>query len=1258
MSFQPEFIHLRTQSSYSFLESALTTEKIVELAVSRNMPAVCIADKSNLFGSLEFALYAIKKGLQPIHGVILNIKYDIDIFAQILLIAKDETGYKNLLKLSSLTFTQNDRKICDHITFDNLITHQEGLIALCCYTEGVVGKCLLARKEEQAMIFARKLQEILGDRFYFEIMRHDLPEEQFIEDAYIKIANELSIPLVATNKVLFSEKNMHDAHDVLLCISAGVTKEYPDRKTVSENCYFKSTKEMAELFADLPEAIENTVNLSQRCYFAAHTNPPMLPNFATEDINRPLQKLAYREEFEGDTSPRTAAYSNVREDSSTGSTYKLPLEVEFPKRSNEADLIRKEAKEGLLARLEIKFKSENISAENQESIKTEYFTRLDYELDIICNMDFAGYFLIVSDFIKWSKKQGILVGPGRGSGAGSVVAWSLLITDLDPIKFGLLFERFLNPDRISMPDFDIDFCQERREEVINYVRSKYGNNRVGQIITFGKMQAKAVIKDVARVLSLPYKFADYLTELVPFSAVNPVTLEQAIREVPELSSAAKGNGLYNLEGELELIKQVLDTSLILEGLHRHSSTHAAGIVIAGTDLVDIVPIYKDANSDMLVVGYSMKYCELAGLIKFDFLGLQTLTVITDCKKLLKERDIEVDFDNMTFDDEKTYQMLCKGKGVGVFQFESAGMKDTLRRLKPDSIHDLIALGALYRPGPMENIPTYIACKHKQQQPDYLHKLLQPILEETYGVVIYQEQVQRIAQVLAGYTLGAADLLRRAMGKKIKAEMQQQEEIFVKGAIANKVSEAQAKSIFATVAKFAGYGFNKAHAAAYGVISYQTAYLKANYPAEFLVACLNLELNNHDKINLFLQEAKDSNIKIIAPNINVSEGYFSVCHPESFPCHPHEPLCHPRKSGDPEKVKITLNHESMKMDSRFRGNDKENGRNDIKSSSNNTGSSIIFALGAIKGVTPNFGKLVMDERLARGAFKSIIDFIERLPPKAINSKLLENLIKAGCFDELHDNRQQLFLSIPKLLAYSISYHEEQESNQLSLIKVSSLSKKILLPSDYADKNTLAFYEFEALGLFISNHPLEEYKEIFTRLNILSVNDLYNSLGDGTNRVTLAGVIQKKDSRMSARGRFVTLVLSDPENIFELSIFSEEVLKDYVHLLNVKSLVVVSCDLIKDEGGIKLTAKSFSSIEDAINNKQFELQLYPKNYDELQKILDILRVRITNDEESNARATIYMQSEAVKNFIAKITLPEKFFLQGQDFEVLKEYDDVTN
>ncbi|MFY9589830.1 DNA polymerase III subunit alpha [Rickettsia endosymbiont of Halotydeus destructor] len=1162
---QADFVHLRTQSSYSFLESALTIERIAELAARQKMPAICLTDRSNLFGSLEFALQTVKKGVQPIHGVILNIQNNFGKaeFAEILLIAKDEIGYKNLLKLSSLIFTKNDRKICDHITFDDLTTYNEGLIALCCYTEGIVGKNLLAKDEAQALLAARKLKEIFGDRFYLEIMRHNLPEEQFIEAAHIKIACDLDIPLVATNKVLFSDTDMHYAHDVLLCISAGVTKEYQDRKIVSNNCYFKSPREMKELFADLPEAIENTIYLSQRCYVMAHPNSPMLPNFSTDDIS-------------------------------------------------ETDLIKKEAKEGLLARLATKFKTENTSSEQQEIIKEEYFARLNYELDIICKMDFAGYFLIVSDFIKWSKEQGILVGPGRGSGAGSVVAWSLLITDPDPIKFGLLFERFLNPERISMPDFDIDFCQERREEVINYVRAKYGNNRVGQIITFGKMQAKAVIKDVSRVLGLAYRYADYLTELVPFSAVNQVTLDQAMKEVPELLSAAKGKGLYNLEGEAELIKQVLDTSLILEGLHRHSSTHAAGIVIAGKDLVEIVPVCKDTNSDMLIVQYSMKYSEIAGLIKFDFLGLQTLTVITDCKKLLKEQGVDIDFNNMTFDDEKTYQMLCKGKGVGVFQFESGGMKDTLRRLKPDSIQDLIALGALYRPGPMENIPTYIACKHGTQQPDYLHEILKPILKETYGVVIYQEQVLEIAKKFAGYTLGGADLLRKAMGKKIKREMDEQEEIFIKGAIANNIPAAQAKSVFATLAKFASYGFNKAHASAYGIISYQTAYLKANYPAEFLVACLNLELNNHDKIGLFSQEAKDSDIKIIPPNINISTGYFSI----PSLCH-SRPLCHSREDRNPEEQK-----------------------------------SIIFGLGAIKGVTTNFGKLVAEEREKGGKFKSIIDFIERMPPKSINSKSLENLIKSGCFDELHDNRQQLFLSISKLLAYSISYHEEQASNQFSLIKVNSLSPQLLIASDHADKNTLAFYEFEALGLFITHHPLSEYEEIFNRLGILSSANLHNNLPDGTNRVMLAGVIQKKDSRMSARGRFVTLQLSDAQDIFDLSIFSEEVIQDYSHLLNVKSLVIVNCDIIKDEGGIKLTAKSFMSIEEAINNQQIELQFFPKSYTDLNQIVDLLTTCL-NGEHSNARITLFIKTDVTEDFVAKITLPEAFSLQSKDFEFLKNF-----
>lgn len=563
------FIHHRAQSSYSFLESALTIDSIIELTNKHKMPAICLADRGNLFGSLEFALACVKKGVQPIHGAIMNISYMPSEFAEILLIAKDEIGYQNLLRLVSDSFTKNDRRICNHISFEDLTKYNDGLIVLSCYTDGIIGKNLLAKNENAAIAWAAKLRNLFEDRFYFEIMRHNLPNEQSIEADYLKIASDLNIPLLATNKILFSDVNMHDAHDVLLCIAAGVTKENEHRKKASNNYYFKSSEEMLELFSDLPAALENTVNLAQRCAVMSHANPPMLPNFASLDIS-------------------------------------------------ETDLIRKEAELGLLARLNTKFNTENIPASEHENIKQQYLTRLNYELGIICSMDFSGYFLIVSDFIKWSKEQGILVGPGRGSGAGSVVAWSLLITDLDPIKFGLIFERFLNPERISMPDFDIDFCQERREEVINYVRTKYGDNRVGQIITFGRLQAKAAIKDVSRVLGLPYKYADYLTELVPFNAVTPVTLGQAIKEVSELSAASKGKGLFHLSGQEELMEQVLRTSLILEGLHRHASTHAAGIVIAGKDLVEIVPVYKDVNSDMLVVQYSMKYAEIAGLIKFDF----------------------------------------------------------------------------------------------------------------------------------------------------------------------------------------------------------------------------------------------------------------------------------------------------------------------------------------------------------------------------------------------------------------------------------------------------------------------------------------------------------------------------------------------------------------------------------------------------------------------------------------------------------------
>ena len=1143
-----KFVHFRTQSSYSMLKSTIKIDQLVDLAKRNNMNAVCLSDRGNLFASLEFSLAAAKASIQPIHASILNILFTnngVEDFAEILLIAKDKAGYQNLMKLVSLTFTQNDRKICNHINFNDLQKYSEGIVVLSCYTEGVIGKLLLGSSKDAAMNSAKKLQKLFGDRFYFEIMRHGKAIEKQVESKYLEIARALGIPLIATNQVLFGNISMHDAHDVLLCISDGVVRDVQDRSRVSNQCYFKSPDEMISLFGDLPEAIENTIFLAQRCSVMSESRPPSLPNFTDGSLS-------------------------------------------------EDDLIRKEAKEGLKDKLSQKFLQEKVKQSDQQYVIEEYNKRMDYELDVICKMGFAGYFLIVSDFIKWSKQNNIAVGPGRGSGAGSIIAWTMQITDLDPIKFGLLFERFLNPERVSIPDFDIDFCQERREEVISYVRSKYGDQRVGQIITFGKMQAKAVIKDVSRVLGLSYTAADYLTELVPFNTINPVTLTQAINDVVELKGASKGKGLYNYDGDDELISQVLSTALKLEGLQRHASTHAAGVVIANQNMTEIVPVYKDINAEMLVVQYSMKYAEAAGLVKFDFLGLQTLTVITKAIQLIENSGIKIDIESIPYDDAKSFEMLSRGLSTGVFQFESVGMKNALRKLGPDNVDDIIALGALYRPGPMDNIPTYIACKHGEQEVDYLHPLLEPTLKSTYGVIIYQEQVMEIARRLSGYSLAGADLLRRAMGKKVKSEMDAQEEMFVDGAIENKVPAEKAKSIFATVAKFAGYGFNKSHASAYGVISYQTAYLKSNFPTEFLVACLNLEMDNSDKINIFIQEARVFGIEVISPDINQSHGKFSI--------------------------------------------DVVDGKK-----------SIIFAIGAIKNVTANFGEAVALERKKNGHFKSIIDFVERIEPKLINKRLLENIIKSGCFDTINPNRASLVLSVPKIRAYCSSYNEEKNSNQFSLISVGANSTDILLNADQYSVKDIAYAEFEVMGLFLKNHPFTEIIQSLDKCAIKTSAYIKNDISDGSRKIKLAGVITKKDSRMSPRGRFITLMLSDQEGIFEVTIFNEDILRDYAHLINVKEAVVVYCDVFKDKGGLRITALKFMSIENELDGIEHNVKLYPEDEGEVKQIINILENK-KHASRSNSSIEIFLPAEGA--FVAKISMPKQFMLDESDVKMLEK------
>lgn len=1101
-----EFVHLRAQSSYSLLASTIKINSLVKLAKKNGMNAVALSDKSNLFGSLEFALEAKKNSIQAIHGLIINLKYLEEKFGEILIIAKDQVGYKNLLKLASYPYIKNSRKFQEHINFEDLEECSEGIIVLSGYSDGPIGKELISNNYNQAKDYAIKLKNLLGDRFYFEIFRHEELAEKKIENEYLQLASDLEIAVVATNKILFEDLNMHDSHDVLMCIAAGVTKENTNRNFTSNQCYFKSSDEMINLFSDIPSAITNAANIAKRCSIMAKEHDPILPNFTTE--------------------------------------------------ISEEDLIKKLSYDGLNKRLEHKFEIEAIT-ENIEEIRSEYFSRLDYELSIVTKMKFSGYFLIVSDFIKWSKEQGINVGPGRGSGAGSIIAWSLLITDLDPIRFGLLFERFLNPERVSMPDFDIDFCQERREEVINYVRKKYSDERVAQIITFGKLQAKAVIKDVSRVLGLRYEIADYLTELVPFNAVNPVTLDQAVREVAELKLAYSGGGLYDNKKDNELIKQVLDTALVLEGLHRHCSVHAAGIVISGQNLMDLVPIYKDVNAEMSVIQYSMKYAEAAGLVKFDFLGLQTLTVISKSLELIKKSGIDLDLSKISFSDIKTYEILSRGASVGVFQFESVGMKDTLRKLKPDCIEDLMALGALYRPGPMDNIPTYIACKHGKQKPDYLHPMLTPILEETYGVIVYQEQVLEIAKVLAGYTLGAADLLRRAMGKKIKSEMEAQEKLFIEGAEKNGIPKEQAKDIFASVAKFAGYGFNRAHAASYGVISYYTAYLKANFPVEFLVACLNLDIDDYDKISLFREEANKMQIEFKTPDISISSGLFTI----------------------------------------------EN---------NNGNKTIIYGLGAIRNVTISLGNDIESER-KKGKFKSVTDFIERVGGKNLTKRSLESLIKSGALDSLNSNRRQLFENVPKLLAHSVRHIQDKNVKQASLFGSENVKDDLVYYDDYTDFEK-SMLEFEVLGLFANYHPLEQYKKIFKESGIVFLRDLNDNIPFGTSSIKVAGVITKKDARMSARGRFITNQLSDPTGTYDVTIYSENVLKDYSNLLFVKSAVIVECDVFKDEGGIRLTAQKFYNADEFFKRKINNLSVAFDNITDLDSFIDQLKENTSNQDST--------------------------------------------
>ncbi|MDR2267838.1 MAG: DNA polymerase III subunit alpha [Holosporaceae bacterium] len=1045
------FIHLRVHSAYSLAEGAIKIDKLASLCEEHRMPAVAVTDTNNLFGAMDFSLNCAKCGIQPIIACQLNVQHTKKQSrpTSILLYAKNSNGYQNLIQLVSHAHLHSSSEMYPEISLDMLFRHSNDIIAATGGVYGSLGALLLEDDLDGAREYLLFLQRCFSNRLYVELSRHHNPLEERIEEAAIKLAYDQNIPLLATNNVNFPTADYFNAHDVLICIAQGKTIYDGDRFTSSPEFYFKSPEEMSKLFADLPEALENTIVLAQRCSFCLAKKKPVMPQF------------------------------------------------KVPDGKNQDDVLRERSMVGLENRL-ISFEND----ENLEDVRQKYFARLQYELDMIKKMGFSGYFLIVSDYVQWAKSKNIPVGPGRGSGAGSIVAWSMDITDVDPMRFKLFFERFLNPDRISMPDFDVDFCQERRDEVIDYVQRKYGEKYVAQIITFGKLQARAVVKDVGRVLAMPYGFMDKISKMIPFHPTNPVTLQQAIDTEAALRMLIESD---------QQVKNMLEIALKLEGLYRHASVHAAGVVISDKNLQNIVPLYKDSKSTMPATQFSMKYIEDAGLIKFDFLGLKTLTVIQKILDTLKKRGISFEAREIPLDDKKTFELLRNVNCVGVFQIESVGMKDVLRKLQPDHVEDLIALVALYRPGPMDDIPKYIACKHGVEPIQYLHKKLEPILSETYGVMVYQEQVMQIAQEIGGYTLGQADILRRAMGKKDKNEMIAQKKRFIDGAITRGISRTVAERLFEQMNKFAGYGFNKSHSTPYGLLTYQTAFLKANYPLEFYSAAMTLDSGSIDKLYTYYNDAKKNNINVFPPDVNLSANGF------------------------------TVDYET---------------------------NSIRYSLTALKGSGENAVRDIVSERERNGNYLSVFDFVERLQPfKIITRRTVENFIKAGVFDKLHPNRNQLFNSLDRIM--SIKIEEEQallfEKNYPELVNVPEW-----------DNNTKMQNEFAAVGFYISSHPLQQYENQLKRFGFPTITEAMD-MPKATLAVAITGVMHKTAKNQA---KFCILQVSDMSGIADVTLFSET-LMNCRDLLEVGNVVVLDVTCQRNEEVVKITVDKVQKFEDVYN-----------------------------------------------------------------------------
>ncbi len=1069
-----EFVHLRVHSAYSLLEGAIPVKTLVELCVAKGMPAVAVTDTNNLFGALEFAGAAAPQGVQPIIGCQLSLAREApgrggnasaqqgptDAGALVLLV-QNEDGYRHLLKLISLAYLGGpgdpDPPSDPQVTLAQLADFSGGLIALTGGPDGPVGRLLADGQSDDARALLENLSAAFPGRLYVELMRHGLKEEKLTEPLFLDLAYAMDLPIVATNECFFADASRHEAHDALICIAESAYVSGSDRRRLSPDHGFKSANEMRALFADLPEAVDNTLVIAKRIAFMVEPRDPILPPY----------------------------------DCGEG--------------RGEEEELRAQVKTGLEARLEQHVFTAGMSEDERNHAAAPYRKRLEYEIQVIVDMGFPGYFLIVADFIRWAKEHGIPVGPGRGSGAGSVVAWGLTITDLDPLRFGLLFERFLNPERVSMPDFDIDFCQDRRDEVIRYVQKKYGRDHVAQIITFGKLQARAVLRDVGRVLEMPYGYVDKICKLVPSNPANPPTLDEALKAEPQLRQLA---------GEDPQVEKLIMIARKLEGLYRHASTHAAGVVIGDRPLDLLIPLYRDPRSDMPVTGFSMKYVESAGLVKFDFLGLKTLTMLTKAEQLVRETGRDLDISKIPLDDKATFEMIAEGETTGVFQLESSGMVQVLKNLRPDSFEDIIAVVALYRPGPMDNIPSYIKRKHGEEKPDYLYPTLEGILKETFGIIIYQEQVMQIAQELSGYSLGGADLLRRAMGKKIRSEMAEQRQVFIKGAVSKGVPEAKATDIFDLVNKFAGYGFNKSHAAAYALVAYQTAYMKANHPVEFMAASMTLDLGNTDKLSVFHQELRHMGIKVLGPDVNASGAAFTV-----------------ERSGE-----------------------------------NGSGASAIrYALGAIKNVGHAAMEGVVREREQNGPFKDMFDFAQRLDPHAVNKRQMENLARAGAFDSLCPNRRQVWGAIEMLLRHASVAMSERDSGQMGLFggEAGAAQDTPGLPDtpDWPKMERLD-EEFDATGIYLSGHPLDDFAATMKRLKVKTRAAIAQAGKSGPRR--MAGTLLGVSERTSKKGnRYAFLSFTDTSGVFEAIAFSE-ILSENRDILEAGNSFFIRAQFDADEG----------------------------------------------------------------------------------------------